>query len=211
MDDLGCVVLRTWNPTVGGFYVVGRVASFLCSHPFRSWCAPEFQCMFLLHGPDAKIINYSSAYSHAYLHWCLLSQRNTHMSAHSHTHTPFPEIDLLSHMVWLEIQWESLLSLSAGHMPSQMASLNIYSFGSSQLRTKYLWSRQHTMKLSSTILAGIPFCQGNFLLLVWLILNHSSSLVLFVPHFQGRTSFPIINPHYSLSFSLDEAIMFVIK
>lgn len=68
MDGWECAVLRTWNPTVGGFCVGRRVVSLLCSSPCRSWCAPEFQCMFLLLGPDARITNDSSAYTHAHLH-----------------------------------------------------------------------------------------------------------------------------------------------
>lgn len=49
--------------------------------------------------------------------------------------------------------------------------------GSPQLRTKYLWSRQRTLKLPSNILMGTDSAQGTTPFPGWLMVTHAAGLI----------------------------------
>lgn len=164
MDDLGCPKSWAGNPTAGAPVCTwgNSLPSLLSPNSTMSWSIPGFKDIFLLLGPDLKIISYSSAFIHRHLHWHLQSQTCIYTPTHTHTltHTYYPEIGLLA-------TWFGLNAVENASWPYQLVTcfskippLIIYPFGNPQLRIKCLWSRQHTIRLSSNILAGSHFAQG---------------------------------------------------
>ena len=128
---------------------------FSCNSPM-SWRICGFKDMFLLCGPDVKIISYSSAFIHTHLH--LHSQSQT--CIYIPTQNAYPEIGFLATWCGSKAAEKASWPYQLVTCLSKIPPLNIYPFGSPQSRIKYLWSRQHTIKLSSNILAGTPFAQG---------------------------------------------------
>lgn len=146
-----------------GVYLMGALCAcrgsfpswFSCISPMN-WHIPGFKDMFLLRGSDVKLISYSSAFIHTHLHLHSQSQTCIYIS----TQNAYPEIGFLDTWCGSNAAEKASLPYQLVTCLSKTPSLNIYPFGSPQSRIKYLWWRQHTIKLSSNILAGTPFAQG---------------------------------------------------
>lgn len=148
----------------------GGTVFLLCPPPVPLWngASLDLKVCFCCLAQISKIISYSSAFIHRHLHWHSCSQTCIYTPIHTHTHTltltlmhtNYPEIGLLATWFGLNVVEKAAWSYQLVTCFSKIPPLIIYSFGSPQLRIKYFWSRQHTIKLSSNILAGSHSAQG---------------------------------------------------
>lgn len=104
--------------------------------PMR-WRLCGFKAVFLLFGPDVKIINYSSAFIHTHLHWHSQSRTCIQMPPpHTHSLTIYTEIGLLATWLGLDAGEKASWAYQLGHMSLKNPTIKYLSLWESPVKNQ---------------------------------------------------------------------------